>query len=83
MVPTAHDWPVIKGPVGDLGGPDSVPTAPHRPAWVGLMVTTYFDLVLGPFWVPGGPKRAHFGPNVKCPKFPWPHFCGIFFVFEI
>merc|ERR1719500_947447 len=64
---------MIKGPFGDLGGPDLVPTAPHWPAWAGLMVTTYFDLVLGPFWVPGGPKRAHFGPNVNCPKFP----CGV------
>ena len=60
-----------------------VPTAPDWPVWVRLMLTTHFDLVLGPFWVPGGPKRAHFGPNVKCPKFPWPHFCGIFLVFEI
>ena len=22
------------------------------------MVNTHFDLVLGPFWAPGGPKRA-------------------------
>ena len=35
-----------------------VPTAPDWLIWVGLMVTTHFDLVLGPFWVPGGPKRA-------------------------
>ena len=34
----------IKGPFGDLGGPDLVPTAPHWPAWVGFMVTTYFDM---------------------------------------
>ena len=46
------------------GGPDLVPTAPDWPAWVGLMVTTHFALVSGPFWAPGGPKRAHFGPNV-------------------
>jgi len=66
----------IKGPFGDLGGPDLVPTAPHWPAWVGLMVTTYFDLVLGPFWVPRVPKRAHFGPNV--PNFHGPIFVGYF-----
>ena len=53
-----------------------VPTAPHWPAWVGLMVTTYFDLVLGPFWVPRVPKRAHFGPNV--PNFHGPIFVGYF-----
>jgi len=46
-------------------GPDLVPTASHRPVWVGLMVTTHFHLVSGPFWAPGGPKRARFGP--KCP----------------
>ena len=40
------------------GRPDLVPTAPDWSAWVGLMPTTHFDLVLGPFWVPGGPKRA-------------------------
>ena len=65
-----------KGPFGDLGGPDLVPTALHWPAWVGLMVTTHFDLVLGPFWAPGGPKRAHFGPNV--PTFHGPIFVGYF-----
>ena len=53
-----------------------VPTARHWPAWVGLMVTTYFDLVLGPFWVPRVPKRAHFGPNV--PNFHGPIFVGYF-----
>ena len=58
------------------GGPDLVPTARHWPAWVGLMVTTHFDLVLGPFWAPGGPKRAHFGPNV--PNFHGPIFVGYF-----
>ena len=35
-----------------------VPTAPDWAAWVGIMVTTHFDLVSGPFQVPGGPKRA-------------------------
>ena len=40
------------------GGPDLVPTAPDWAAWVGIMVTTHFDLVSGPFQVPGGPKRA-------------------------
>ena len=48
------------------GGPDLVPTAPDWPAWVGLMVTTNFDLVLGP-------RRAHFGSNV-------PNFHGLIFV---
>ena len=27
------------------------------------MVTTHFDLVSGPFWGPGGPKGARFGPE--------------------
>ena len=44
-------------------GADLVPTAPDRPGWVEFMVTTHFDLVSGPFWGPGGPKRAHFGPE--------------------
>ena len=39
-------------------GPDFVPTAPNWPALDGLMLTTHFDLVSGPFWVPGGPKRT-------------------------
>ena len=43
------------------GGADLVPTAPHWPAWVEFMATTHFDLVSGPFWSPGGPKRARFG----------------------
>ena len=47
------------------GGPDLVPTAPNWSAWAGLMLTTHFYLVSGPFWAPGGPKRARFGP--KCP----------------
>ena len=46
-------------------GPDFVPTAPDWPASDGLMLTTHFDLVLGHFWAPRGPKRAHFCP--KCP----------------
>merc|ERR1712105_536316 len=46
------------------GGPDLVPPAPNWSAWAGLMLTTHFDLVSGPFWAPGGPKRARFGP--KC-----------------
>ena len=53
---------------GSWGGPgvtDWVPTAPDWPAWVGLMLTTHFDLVSGPFWASGGPKRARFCP--KCP----------------
>ena len=40
-----------------------VPTAPNWFVRIGLMVTTHFDLVSGPFWGPGGPKRAHFGPE--------------------
>ena len=42
-----------------------VPTAPDWPVWVRIMLTTHFDLVWGPFWVPRGPKRDRFGP--KCP----------------
>ena len=30
-------------------GVDLVPTARDWPAWVGFMITTHFDLVLGPF----------------------------------
>ena len=62
------------------GGPDLVPTAPNWSAWAGLMLTTHFDLVSGPFWVPGGPKRARFGP--KCPlalNFHGPILCGVQF----
>ena len=43
------------------GGPDLVPTAPEGPAEVKHMVTTHFDLISGPFWNPGVPKRARFG----------------------
>ena len=68
------------GPPEDLRGPQKghfgskrpkcdnynfwVPTASHWPLWVGLMVTTHFDLVSGPFWAPWDPKRAHFGPKI-------------------
>ena len=48
-----------------LGGPwrpDLVPTAPHWPL-VRLMVKTHFDLISGPFWAPGGFKRAPFCPE--------------------
>ena len=55
----------LLGPSEGPEGPDLVPTAPDWPAWVGLMLTTHFDLVSGPFWAPGGPKRARFCP--KCP----------------
>ena len=47
------------------GGPDLVPTAHDWPVWVGVMLTTHFDLVSSPFWAPRGPKRDRFGP--KCP----------------
>ena len=62
------------------GGPNLILTAPDWSAWAGLMLTTHFDLVWDPFWVPGGPKRAPFGP--KCPlalnfhgPFLWDIFC--------
>ena len=55
----------LLGPSEGPKGPNLVPTVPDWSAWVGLMLTTHFDLVLGPFWAPGGPKRARFGP--KCP----------------
>ena len=42
-----------------------VPTAHDWPVWVGVMLTTHFDLVSSPFWAPRGPKRDRFGP--KCP----------------
>ena len=44
-------------------GPDLVPTLPNWLVCVGLMVITHFDLVSGPFWTPGGSKRARFGTN--------------------
>ena len=46
-------------------GPNLVPTASSCSAWVKLMVTTHFGLVLALFWAPRSPKRAIFGP--KCP----------------
>ena len=47
------------------GGPDLVPTASHWPVWVGLMVTTHFDLVSAPSGPPGtlkGPVSARNAP---------------------
>ena len=44
-------------------GPDLVPTLPNWLVCVGLMVITHFDQVSGPFWTPGGSKRARFGTN--------------------
>ena len=38
------------------GEPDSVPSAALWSNWFGLIVTTYFDLVLGPFVAAKGPK---------------------------
>ena len=46
------------------GGSGLVPTAAVWSTWVGLMATTHFGLVSGLFRVPGGSKRAPFGP--KC-----------------
>ena len=63
------------------GGPNLILTAPDWSAWAGLMLTTHFDLVSGPFWVPRGPKRARFGP--KCPlalNFHGPILCRNFFL---
>ena len=45
-------------------GPELVPIAAKWFDWVGVIVTTHFDLVLGLFLAPRGPKRARFGP--KC-----------------
>ena len=59
--------------------PDSVPNAPDWSAWVGLMPTTHFDLVLGPFWVPGGAKMGYLAP---VPKFPRPNFVMDIFCFK-
>ena len=53
----------LLGALEVLGGPDLVPTAPHWPVWVGLMVTTHFDLS-GPLGVLKGPvldRNAPFG----------------------
>ena len=53
----------LGGPRGTRFGPD----APYRPAWVGHMVTTHFDLVSSPFWAHRGRERVRFGP--KCASF--------------
>ena len=63
----------LLGPSEVLGGPEGpnlVQTAPDSSAWVGLMLTTHFDLVSGPFWAPGGPKRARFG-HKRSFRGPW------------
>ena len=47
------------------GCPDLVPTASHWPVWVGVMVTTHFDLVSAPSGPPGtlkGPVSARNAP---------------------
>ena len=44
------------------------------------MVNTHFDLVLGPFWAPGGPKRAIWAQSLN---FHVPIFWGILFVSNI
>ena len=62
-----------------LGAPE-VLTAPDWATWVGLMLTTHFDLVSGRFWVPGGPKRAIWARSLN---FHGPIFCDTFFVLEI
>ena len=41
-----------------------VQTAGNWSDWVGVMVTSHFDLVLGLLWAPRGPKRACFGPKM-------------------
>ena len=51
-------------------GPDLVPAAPDWPVWVRLMLTTHFDLVLGPFWVPGGADLVPTAPD-------WPVWVGL------
>ena len=71
-------WPkmLLLGASEGPGRPNLVPSAPDWPAWVGLMVTTHFDLVSGPFWAPrpkmsllgtlevlGGPLGNRFGSN--------------------
>merc|ERR1712024_314702 len=66
----------LLGPRRSSEGPgeaDLIPTTPDWPAWVGLMVTTHFDLVSGPFCpkmpllgtseVLGGPRETKFSPN--------------------
>ena len=53
--------------LGSPGGPDLDLTAMGWSNWVGLMVTTHFDLVSSPFWAHRGRKRVRFGP--KCASF--------------
>ena len=38
----------LLGPSEGPGRPNLVPTAPDWSAWVGLMFTTHFDLILAP-----------------------------------
>ena len=51
--------------MASLGMPDLVPTVAGWSNWVGLMVATHFDLIMGLFIAAKGPKRPLFGP--KCP----------------
>ena len=44
-------------------GPFLVPTPLGCCGWVGLMVTTHFDLLLGLLLARRGPKMARFGPR--------------------
>ena len=53
-VPLGPKRPLLGAPdvLGEPRGADLVPTTPDWPAWVGFMVTTHFDLVMGPFHSP-------------------------------
>merc|ERR1712077_25613 len=46
--------------LGSPGWPNLGPSAALWSNWFGLIVTTYFDLVLGPFVAAKGPKRPLF-----------------------
>ena len=56
-------------------GPDLVPTALKWSDGVKLMVTTHFDLISGPLWVPRDPKRAIWAQSLN---FHGPIFLGFF-----
>ena len=60
-------WPpkALFGPsevLGELGGPDLVPTTADWSNTIVHMATTHIGLVSALFWAPWGPKRASFGP---------------------
>ena len=54
----------LLGLSGGPEGPNLVSTAPDWPAWIGLMLTTHFDLVSSPFWVVRFPNPLALGSGL-------------------